>query len=83
MLVHHLTEVKNGRRIAPYTKARAAELLDFLLNKEAMMTLALQLDLQVVFKAISLEVQKAHVSFIGTSSKKTYLLEGLNKIQQD
>ena len=37
----------------------------------------------LVFKAISLAVQKSHVSFIGTSAKKTYLLEGLNTIQQD
>ena len=64
-------------------KEKAIANLDFLLEKHGVLTLAFQLDLQEIFKALSLEVQKGVTSFFGQSLKKEQLLTGLNRVQQD
>ena len=64
-------------------KEKAIENLNFLLEKHGILTLVFQLDLQEIFKALSLEVQKGVTSFFGQSLKKEQLLTGLNRVQQD
>ena len=83
MLVHHHKELLPQARLAKITKKRSTQFLEFLLNKDFITTLAFQLDIQAVFKAISLEVQKDHGSFIGTKNKKDHILRGLDNLQQD
>ena len=83
LLVNFLSEFKNDRRMRALPKEKAVENLSFLLEKHCILTLVFQLDLQEIFKALSLEVQKGVTSFFGQSLKKGQLLAGLNRVQQD
>ena len=82
-LVHQFTQLINDRRVLQHKKDKAREILAFLLNQDAMLTLAFQLDLQSVFKAISLDIQKKVGSFLGEKSKKNQMLTGLDRIERN
>ena len=78
-LVHQFKELINEPRILQIKKDKAKLILDFLLNQDAMVTLAFQLDLQDVFRGVSLAIQKKAGSFLGQHSKKTQIVDGLGR----
>ena len=82
-LVHQFTQLINDRSVVQYKKDKGREILAFLLNQDAMATLAFQLDLQSVFKAISLDIQKKVGSFLGEKSKKNQMVTGLDRIERN
>ena len=85
LLVEQLTALRADPRFNtnPLSKKKAKAILDFLLNKNAMAILAVQLDIGFLFKGMSLEFQKKGQSFLGQTAKKTYLLNGIQRIMQD
>ena len=85
LLVEQLTALRADPRFKTnkLSKEKAKEILDFLLNKNAMAILAVQLDVGFLFKGMSLEFQKRGQSFLGQTAKKRYLLKGIQDIMQD
>jgi hypothetical protein len=85
LLVEQLTALRADPRFKTnlLSKQKAKEILDFLLNKNAMAILAVQLDIGFLFKGTSLEFQKRGQSFLGQTAKKKYLLQGIQNIMQD
>ena len=85
LLVEQLTALRADSRFNTnqLSKKKAKGILDFLLNKNAMAMLAVQLDIGFLFKGMSLEFQKRGQSFLGQTAKKRYLLKGIENIMQD
>ena len=83
VLVHFFAELIVTPRLEAQKKEKVREILNILLNRNAISLLAFQIDLQSVFKAVSLEVQEKHSSFLGQSAKKGQIIDGLNRIGHD
>ena len=62
------------------TKEKARLLLRFLIQKNALSALSLQLDLMYIFKGMSEFTQKSGTSIAGAGSKKKNVIEGLDNV---
>ena len=81
VLVRHVMEIQDDHCYSDSSQDSAADIDDYLHDKNALSTLHNTLDIQVTFKGMSEEFQKKGQSIIGQKDQKVRLLEGLNKIQ--
>ena len=65
------------------TKEKARLLLRCLTQRNALSTLALQLDLMYIFKGMSVYTQKSGISIAGAASKKQDVLDGIENVLRE
>ena len=81
VLVRHVGEIIDDPCYSDASHESAADIDDYLHDKNAQVALYFTLDNQVVFKGMAEEFQKKGISIIGQKDQKVIVLAGLDKVK--
>ena len=85
-IANHLLVVKGGilgKKLGAKTKAKVTEILKTITDKFFLQTIALELDVGLVYKGAALELQVKGDSILGAYSKKDSVQTSLRRIKAD